>query len=57
MADFKKKKQTEGIKHIAKPVKKAVKVDPKVLAAEAKERSKDQSFFQRFLNFFKKDKH
>ena len=57
MAEFKKKKQVDGIKHIAKPVKKTVKVDPKVLADEAKERSKDQSFFQRFLNFFKKDKH
>lgn len=57
MVEFKKKKQVDGIKHIAKPVKKTVKVDPKVLAVEAKERSKEQNFFQRFLNFFKKDKH
>jgi len=56
MAEFKKKKQTDGIKHIAKPIKKPVKLDAKALATEAKERSKDQSFFQRFLNFFKKDK-
>lgn len=56
MAEFKKKKQVDGIKCIAKSVKKPIKIDKNVLAEEAKERSKDQSFFQRFLNFFKKDK-
>ncbi len=57
MVEFKKKKQLDGIKYISQAPKKTVKVNVNELAAEAKERSKDQGFFQRFLNFFRKDKH
>lgn len=57
MVEFKKKKQLDGIKYISQAPKKTVKIDVKELAEEAKERSKDQGFFQRFLNFFRKDKH
>lgn len=57
MIEFRKKKQTDGIKLLEKPRKQEVKVDTQKVREDAQERSKEQSLFQRFLNFFKKDKH
>lgn len=57
MVEFRKRKQTDGIKFIEKPQSNPIVIDQKALNEAAKERSKEQSFFQRFLNFFKKDKH
>lgn len=57
MVEFRKRKQTDGIKFIEKPHSNPIVIDQKALNEAAKERSKEQSFFQRFLNFFKKDKH
>lgn len=57
MIEFRKRKQTDGIKFIEKPQTNPVVINQKALNEAAKERSKEQSFFQRFLNFFKKDKH
>lgn len=57
MIEFRKRKQTDGIKFIEKPQVDPIVINPKALNDAAKERSKEQSFFQRFLNFFKKDKH
>ena len=57
MVEFRRRKQTDGIKLIEKPKSTPIVVDQKALNEAAKERSKEQSLFQRFLNFFKKDKH
>lgn len=57
MVEFRKRKQNDGIKFIEKPRKDPIVINQKALNEAAKERSKEQSFFQRFLNFFKKDKH
>lgn len=57
MVDFRKKKKVDGIKLVEKRKEEPVKVDVEELKEASKLRSKDQSFFQRFLNFFKKDKH
>ncbi|MDR2396526.1 MAG: Rne/Rng family ribonuclease [Puniceicoccales bacterium] len=57
MTDFKRKKQTEGIKLIPRKEKNCPKVDNVTLQEAAAVRAKDQSFFQKILNLFKKDKH
>ncbi len=57
MVEFRKRKQNDGIKLVEKPKKQEVKVDTQKVKGDAQERSKEQSLFQRFLNFFKKDKH
>jgi len=57
MVEFRRRKQTDGIKLIEKPKSVPIVIDQNALNEAAKERSKEQSLFQRFLNFFKKDKH
>ena len=57
MTEFRKKKQTDGINLVEKPKKQEIKVDMQKVKEDAQERSKEQSLFQRFLNFFRKDKH
>ena len=57
MIEFRRRKQTDGIKFIEKPQNKPIAINQNALVEGAKERSKEQSLFQRFLNFFKKDKH
>ena len=57
MVEFRRRKQTDGIKLIEKPKSVPIIIDQNALNEAAKERSKEQSLFQRFLNFFKKDKH
>ena len=58
MVEFRKRKQNDGIKLVEKPKKQEIKVDTLKVKEDAQERSKEhQSLFQRFLNFFKKDKH
>ena len=57
MVEFRKRKQNDGIKLVEKPKKQEVKVNTQKIQEDVKERSKEQCLFQRFLNFFKKDKH
>ncbi len=57
MVEFKKRKQTDGIQFIEKPKQKPVKINVTELKEATKEREKQESLWQRFLNFFKKDKH
>lgn len=57
MVEFRKRKQTDGINLVEKPKQKAVEIDIQKVKEGAQERSKDQSFFQRLLNCFRKDKH
>lgn len=57
MVEFRRRKQTDGIKLIEKPKSVPIVIDQNALNEAAKERSKEQSLFQRFLNFFKKDKY
>lgn len=56
MINLKNNKQVENLKLANKPTPKQKAIDVDALAKESKERSKDQSFFQKLLNFFKKDK-
>lgn len=57
MIDFKRKKTNDGITFVERPKKIEANVNKEKLKKEAQERSKDMGFFQRFLKFFKKDKH
>ena len=55
MVEFKKRKQTDGIQFIEKPKQKPVKINVTELKEATKEREKQESLWQRFLNFFKKN--
>ena len=57
MVEFKRKKLVDGIKYIEKSKEDPIEIDVKALKDEAKERSNEVGFLQRFLNFFKRDKH
>lgn len=57
MIDFKRKKPVDGVKLAPKKVNNDILVNPETLKSDADSRAKEQSFFQKILNLFKKDKH
>ena len=57
MVEFRRRKQNDGILLVEKAKSEKIVVNAAAIKEDAEARSKEQSFLQRFLNFFKKEKH